>query len=164
MWQHELAAYNIQIQHEDAATFFRVIDEHPDTPWIHPELWETLQATDMWSIGNSQIVQLINLAMDPDNPAHTPPQESTVDDLGMILLRELNLLTTTLVTCSRQDVPLIICGESRHAKSKVCLQDHSHNDTIHLVQENKQFQPTDEAQAQLMAEAIAAFQYNNLWQ
>ena len=41
----------------------------------------------MLSIDNAQLVYLINLAMNPDVPAHRNTQEFTVDDISMILLR-----------------------------------------------------------------------------
>ena len=52
---------------------------------------------------------------------------------------------------------------SRHAKTDVCIVDRSQNDILLLVQEDKLFgeEKILDAEAQLIAEAIAAFSLNN---
>ena len=165
---NDLVAYNIRIQHEDIMTFFGPYrGPIPPPAGIEPEFWETLDAAHMLSIDNAQMVHLINLAMHPGPPANENPLESTVDDLSMILLRKLHLLSNVKIACSRQEIPLLICGESRRANPNICLRDRSHNDIILLIQENKRFQVQPapiHPHAQIIAEAIAAFQYNNHWQ
>jgi hypothetical protein len=108
-----------------------------------------LQATDVWSTDNAQPAHLINLAMGPGDGRL--PQESTVNNMSMMLLRHFSLL-----------IQGNVCRESRHAKSNICLLGCAHNVIICLVQENKQFQPdNNHPQPQLIAEAIAAFEYSN---
>ncbi|KAJ7736608.1 hypothetical protein B0H14DRAFT_2638922 [Mycena olivaceomarginata] len=59
-------------------------------------------------------------------------EESAVDDFAFVLFQELGYTPVGRVIRTRKDIPLVICGEQRHAK-------------------------TD-----LVAEAIAAFHSNNL--
>ena len=65
----------------------------------------------------------------------------------------------TQLARTRVDLPLLICGEERHAKTDVCIVDHSQNDILLLVQKEKRLQQLEpvNAQAQLVAEAVAAF-------
>ena len=68
-----------------------------------------------------------------------------------------------------KDVPLFICGECqwRHAKPNICIVDHDQNNTMLLIQENKHVGTSEFTQvnivAHLIAEAIAAFTWNNYW-
>ena len=63
------------------------------------------------------------------------------------------------------DLQLLICGENRHAKTDVCIVDHSQNnfDILLLVQKDKRLTYNEpiNAGAQLVAEALAAFNENN---
>ena len=61
------------------------------------------------------------------------------------------------------DLPLLICGEERHAKTDVCIVDRSQNNILLFVQKEKKLQQLEpvNAQAQLVAEAVAAFNENN---
>lgn len=56
-------------------------------------------------------------------------------------------------------------GEWKHAKTDVCLIDRMRSDILLLIQEHKRFNPEDprDPAPQLIAEAIAAFDYNNRW-
>jgi hypothetical protein len=44
------------------------------------------------------------------------------------------------VARTRMDLPLLICGESRHAKTDVCIIDRSQNNILLLVQEDKRLE------------------------
>ena len=61
----------------------------------------------------------MNLAMDP-----IPSEESAVDDFAMQLLRTMGYSyvgrTTGRDLRNRKDIPLLICGERKHAKTDVC--------------------------------------------
>ncbi|KAK0457786.1 uncharacterized protein EV420DRAFT_478174 [Desarmillaria tabescens] len=55
-----------------------------------------------------------------------------------------------------------MCGEYCHAKTNVCLVDRSQNDILLFVQEDKRIDgQLPQAEAQLVAEAVAAFSQNN---
>jgi hypothetical protein len=58
------------------------------------------------------------------------------------------------------DLPLLICSEQIYATTDVCILDRSQNDILLLVQEDKRSEPIS-ARAQLVAEAVAAFNKNN---
>ena len=56
-------------------------------------------------------------------------------------------------------IPLIICGEQRHAKTDVCVVDE--DNVLLLVQEDKRHKERKDPEPQLIPEAITAFQANN---
>ncbi|KAG5641677.1 hypothetical protein DXG03_004440 [Asterophora parasitica] len=67
----------------------------------------------------------------------------------------------------RVDLPLLICGEKRHAKTNVCVADGSQNmNTILVVQavssSKLNSQEPVNAREQLVAEAVTAFNQNNV--
>jgi hypothetical protein len=61
------------------------------------------------------------------------------------------------------DLPLHICGEQRHAKTDVCIMDVAQDCCLLLVQEDKRLGDREpiNAHAQLVAEAVAAFNWSN---
>jgi len=67
------------------------------------------------------------------------------------------------VASTRVDLPLIICGENKHAKTSVCLIDGSQDEILLVVQVevDKGLEHVN-AQAQLVAKAVAAFNENNV--
>ncbi|KAF8583383.1 hypothetical protein K439DRAFT_1348698, partial [Ramaria rubella] len=60
----------------------------------------------------------------------------------------------------RKDLPLLMCGESMKAKPDLCIIDMDQWGIILLVKEDKRLSNV-KAHAQLVAEAIACFAYNN---
>ena len=57
----------------------------------------------------------------------------------------------------------MICGEFKRARTDVCIVDRDQNEILLLFQEDKRFEEGEGAdpEAQLIAEAIAAFGVNN---
>jgi hypothetical protein len=88
--------------------------------------------------------------------------ESAVDDFAAGFFRALGYAKHNRVAHTRRDLSLLICGKFRHAQTDVCIVDRDHNDIL-LVQEDKCFEEGEggDPQAQLIAEAIAAFGINN---
>ncbi|KAJ3842604.1 hypothetical protein F5878DRAFT_377726 [Lentinula raphanica] len=150
--ENELAAYNITIEWQDAATFFEV-DPLPQ-PTIDQEVLTTLDADNMAQDANYKLLRYMDLAMNP-----VPGEESAVDDFVVHLLTLLGYVPRNRVLRTRSDIPLFVCGEDRHAKTDVCIVDSQ--DILLLVQEDKRHQEPKNAEAQLIAEAIAAFQTHN---
>ena len=152
----ELDAYNISISDEDAQTFFG-LPVLPQ-PTVDQELLQIQDANLVADERNAELINLLDLAMVPGS------EESAVDDFAVVLFRALGYLGR-MVARTRKDIPFLICGKWRHAKTDVCIVDCSQNDIMMLVQEDKRFSVTEtattEAEAQLVAEAIAAFSYNN---
>ena len=153
----ELDAYNITISDQDAPNFFG-LPALPQ-PTIDQELLQIQDANHMVNDKNAELISLLDLAMIPG------PEESAVDDFAVELFKALGYVRRTRVARTRKDIPLLICGEQRHAKADVCIIDHSQNNIMMLVQEDKRFSWSETAaaaaEAQLVAGAIAAFSYNN---
>lgn len=151
--QNELFAYNIRVEFQDSATFFGV-DPLP-APTVTPE--EILSATDANDAVSDEgyaVLRTLDLVM-----ALSPNEESAVDDFAVALLRSCGYVRRGRVARTRKDLPFIICGENRHAKTDVCILDD--NDILLLIQEDKRHLDNSDPEAQLIAEAIAAFYANN---
>ncbi|KAF8548141.1 hypothetical protein OG21DRAFT_1516623 [Imleria badia] len=89
--------------------------------------------------------------------------ESVVDDFAAVLFRALGYTKRNCVACTWRDMSLFICGEFKLARTDVCIIDCDHNDILLLVQEDKRYEEGGggDPEAQLTAEAIAAFGINN---
>ena len=154
----DLEAYNISLSREQANVFFGT--QHLPQPQIDSEILNIQDAADMVKDANQELINLLDLAMVPADF-----EESAVDDFAVCLFWALRYTSGHRIARTRKDIPLFICGEWRHAKTDVCLLDRLQNNIMLLVQENKGFgegqQTQSDAEAQLVAEAIAAFYWNN---
>ena len=105
----------------------------------------------------AELVTYLDLAMIPEKG------ETAVDDFAVELFRCLDYVRRERVARTRADIPLLICGENRHAKTDVCIIDRTQHDILLLVQEDKRLEVGEpvNARAQLVAEAVAAFNQNN---
>ena len=123
---------------------------------IDQELLNILDADTMQQDRNAELIGLLDLAMIPDKG------ETAVDDFAVELFKVLGYVRRQRLARTRVDLPLLICGEERHAKTDVCIVDRSQNDIL-LVQEDKRLQQLEpvNARAQLVAGAVAAFNENN---
>ncbi|KAK2463783.1 hypothetical protein APHAL10511_004181 [Amanita phalloides] len=149
---NELNAYNITVVHQDAVTFF----ETPvmPQPTVAPEVLTALDPDNVIDDDAYELLSHMDLAM-----SLAPAEESAVDDFAVLLLRALGYTRRGRHFRTRKDIPLVICGEKRHAKTDVCIiDDHG---ILLLVQEDKRHMENDDPEAQLIAEAIAAFAANN---
>ena len=107
---------------------------------------------------NAELINLLDLTMVPGS------RESQVVDFAVELFKTLGYVRRRRVARTRKDIPFLTCGEWRHAKMDVCIVDLSQNDILLLVQGDRRFgttEATTEAEAQLIAGAIATFSYNN---
>ncbi|KAK0220233.1 hypothetical protein IW262DRAFT_1010740 [Armillaria fumosa] len=148
----ELHAYNIRVEFQAATTFFGV---HPmPQPAVADEVLNNLDATNMIHDNNHKLLRYMDLAMDP-----VPDQESAVVDFAVHLLSLLGFVPRERMLRTRTDIPLVICGEGRHATTDVCVVEA--DDILLLVQEDKRHKETKDPEPQLIAEAIAAFLSNN---
>jgi len=153
--RNELAAYHIECHREDPLTFFEV--QALPHPQIDPELLTSLDAAQAVNDWNAELLNLLDMAMSPRSG------ESAVDDFAAGLFRALGYAKRNRVARTRRDLSLLICGEFRHAQTDVCIVDRDKNDILLLVQEDKRFEEGGggDPEAQLIAEAIAAFGINN---
>ena len=149
---NELVAYRIAIQEQDQAQFFGgPLPEYAGPPgFIEHE--DRVQGLDGPSLA---LIKRLDLATKTFEG-----QESSVDDFAAELLRVMGYERDDTVVCTRKSIRLHMCGEIVFAKTDVCLMDIS-SDILLLVQEDKTHINPSDPEAQLMAEAIAAFQENN---
>ncbi|KAF9037769.1 hypothetical protein BJ165DRAFT_1502899 [Panaeolus papilionaceus] len=154
---HELAAYNIQTEQQDAAAFFEVDHDNLPDPHVPPDLLEKLEAKDMT---NREAILTTN-AMDLAMGVTLSPESAVVDFVRRIFDMVNYYFTRNTLLCSRKNIKLMICGVAMHAKTDVCLQT-IYDEILLLFQEDKQYlKHRYDPEAQLIAVAIAAFQNNN---
>ncbi|KAH9050758.1 hypothetical protein EDB84DRAFT_1259073 [Lactarius hengduanensis] len=152
--RNELAAYNIAVEYQDATTFFGTHDL-PQPATVNPAVLTDTGPDDAADDSVYELLRTMDLAMSP-----APAEESAVDDFVVLLLRALRYNTRGRVLRTRKDIPLVICGENRYAKTDVCIIDQ--NEILLLVQEDKRrFMDNSDPEPQLIAVAIAAFAANN---
>jgi hypothetical protein len=82
--EFDLMAYNIRIKPDAGATFFG--DPNLLLPVIDEEILTTLEAKDMLSDHNAELINLLDLAM-----SRKSYEESAVDDFTVELLRQVEL-------------------------------------------------------------------------
>jgi hypothetical protein len=154
---YDLNAYNIQIQHDDRATFFG--NSKLPLPIIDEELLTTLKAEDMLSDHNAELIHLLDLAMSPASA-----RQSAVNDFTVGLLRQLGYVKHNRIACTQMNIPSVVAREWRDTINDICLlDDPPYWHILLLIQEVKHFQPDDQydPSASLIAKAIGAFDYNN---
>ena len=126
--QSDLDLYNIHMK-EDTATF-GILDL--PQPHVDPEILNIESVDNMTVDKNAELITLLDIAM-----VLTGPEESAVNDFTVKLLKALGYVWHKRVPHTCEDIPLLICGEWRHVKTDICIIDHSQNDILLLVQENK---------------------------
>jgi hypothetical protein len=153
--RNDLDSYHITIHQVDHLLFFG-LQELPQ-PVIDQELLNILDADTMQQDRNAELIELLDLAKIPDE------DETVVHDFVVELFKVLGYVRRKRLARTRVDLPLLVCGEERHAKTDVCIFDRSQNDILLLVQAERRLQQLEplSARAQLVAEAVAAFNENN---
>ena len=86
--------------------------------------------------------------------------ESAVGDFAVELLRAMGYEKEATVVVSQKRIPLIMCGEQVYAKTDVCVLDIAPEFLLLVQGDESNVNPRD-PEPQLIAGAIAAFQYNN---
>ncbi|KAH9051165.1 hypothetical protein EDB83DRAFT_1326156 [Lactarius deliciosus] len=156
---HELLAYNITVTSQDVATFF-------GNPTLPPSsLHRVILENEIYPPGgiadrdDRKFFFYLELAM------RNPPTEGTVEEFAAHLLGLLgydDIVAGGRILgriCRQKHIPLFMCGGYTHAKSNVCVANQNAKIFL-LVQEQEEKEGVD-PEAQLIAQAIAAFQYNN---
>ena len=155
--QYHLEAYNIHLQFENRTTFFGKSNLPP--PQIDEEILTTLEAEDMLSDHNAELIHLLNLAMYPVSAGETALNDFTVE-----LLRQLSYVKRNRIAHTQKDIPHLVCGEWRHTRNDICLLDCLNDwEILLLIQEIKKLKIEDSLnpEAPLIAKAIGAFDQNN---
>ncbi|PBK85186.1 hypothetical protein ARMGADRAFT_565846 [Armillaria gallica] len=153
---NDLIAYNIAIRRQSSDTFFGYKPNTiPDA--IDPAfLTATIPPQDNLSDGTYRLLQYLDLA------THTNSgQESAIDDFAKELLRLLGFEERGTLLRSRYAIPFMICGDDRRsAQTDLCLVQGT-TTILLVIQEDKTVISAKNPEAQVIAEAVAAFQYNN---
>ncbi|KAJ7583345.1 hypothetical protein C8J56DRAFT_207455 [Mycena floridula] len=149
---NELDAYNIRIVEQSQNTFF----EDPLPAYQGPAGFilheDRVQGLDSPSLSLLKRLDLAKMVVEGE--------ESAVDDFAAEVLRALGYEREQTVVRTRKNIRLQMCGELVFVKTDVCLMD-ADSSLLLLVQEDKSHMNPSDPEAQLVAEAIAAFQHNN---
>jgi hypothetical protein len=89
-------------------------------------------------------------------------EESAVDDFTAHLLTLLRYEVADHFIRTRVNIPLLVSGGITQAQTDLCLVDRKH-ETLLVMQEDKSHLAGMDPEPQLIAEAIATYQYNNMW-
>ncbi|KAH8993687.1 hypothetical protein EDB92DRAFT_1852753 [Lactarius akahatsu] len=153
----ELRAYNITVASQDIATFFG----NPTLP--QPSIRQVTLEDETYppeGVANKDDRKFFVYLEDATKPP--PGEESSVDTFATHLLSLLGYdeLVSHCYVAGRRDIPFFMCGGNTHAKTDACVVN-LHTEIFLLVQEDKRFQSEVNPEPQLIAEAIASFQFNN---
>ncbi len=155
---NELRAYNIQVRPQSAQSFFG--HPLPTLDGIDPLLVSgILDTTDGLTDRTYQLLEYLDLA-------HAGRESAT--NFARELLRELGYEERGILLTyhrGRDDpIPLHICGDAgRSAQMDLCLVHviHGYTTILMIIQEDNPAINARDAEPQVIAEAIAAFQFNN---
>lgn len=154
---HDLEAYNIRVSSQSPANFYgQPLPPVESLSSLDPNLLSGTLHTQGVSEETYRVLEYLDLAA-----RRNSSQESAIDDVAKEILRALGYENHGLVLRSRYDLPLVVSGvRNRSAKTNVCLI-HSSSTTLLVIQENKTIISHSNPEPQVIAEAIATFQFNN---
>jgi hypothetical protein len=153
--KNELIAYNISVSPVLAEEFFSSVAE-PSLDHLDPNILTAPAGAEGANLSDAVIAYLGYLDL-----AVSATQESSIDDFAVRTLDLLGFNERGTVVATRYAIPLTICADSnRIAQTDVCL---LHRPTMVLLVliEDKTLSNRTDAESQVIAEAIAAFQFNN---
>lgn len=152
---NDLIAYNIAIRRQSSETFFGYKPNTiPDT--IDPAfLTATIPPQDNLSDGTYRLLQYLDVATRVNSG-----QESAIHDFAKELLRSLGFEERGTLLRSRYAIPFMICGDDRRsAQTDLCLVQGTRTILL-VIREDKPVISAKNPDAQVIAQAVAAFQYN----
>ncbi|KIJ62409.1 hypothetical protein HYDPIDRAFT_73745, partial [Hydnomerulius pinastri MD-312] len=153
---NDLAAYNITVRRQPADTFFgytpNTICDGIDPDFLHA----TVPPNENLSDHTYRLLQYLHLATHPNSG-----QESAIHDFAKELLRLLGFEERGTLLRSRYSIPFMICGDDRRVAMTDLFLVQGTTTILLVIQEDKTDIGTKNPEAQVIAEAIAAFQYNN---
>ena len=153
--KNELMAYNISVSSVPAGEFFSSVAE-PSLDHLDPNILTAPAGAEGPNLSDAVISYLGYLDV-----AVNATQESSIDDFALRTLDLLGFNERGTIVASRYVIPLTICADSnRIAQTDVCLLYRPTMVLLVLVEDKTLFNRTD-AEPQVIAEAIAAFQFNN---
>ena len=156
----ELDTYNIQVTSRDIASLFG-IHSLPKAQ-ISAEILDIQEAVGMANDDNAMLIDLLDAAMVPPF-GNTRLGESAVIDFTVQLLRHLGgYVGRGRYARTGRHLTLPIYGEIKNADIDLCIVDSSNDHIVLLIQEDKpSYGSISDAEAKLVANAMAAFVYNN---
>jgi hypothetical protein len=152
--EDDLSAFKITFEGQDSATFFGV------DPLPHPVNIPAAILTDLSRKMDTQDRETYRFLGLMEQAMSSATLETAVDDFSQNVFRLMRYDDPGFLVRSGVDLTFFMCGEERHAQTDVCVMN---NDLILLiVQDDKRLANAANPQAQLVAEAIAAFHQNNI--
>ncbi|KAK2460093.1 hypothetical protein APHAL10511_007891 [Amanita phalloides] len=148
---NELMAYNITIIPKPPQQFFPQGGDMPLTDLDPALVTATLDADDV-SDDTYRFLSYLDIAINTS-------QETAIGDFAREVLRTLGFEERGLVLRNRHIFPLTICGDSKATQIDVCLSDRWSLVLLVLQGERTIF---SDPEAQVIAEAIAVYQHNNM--
>ncbi|KAH9059429.1 hypothetical protein EDB83DRAFT_932284 [Lactarius deliciosus] len=150
---NELIAYNVTVTTRSPQEFF-LQNPEPILVGLDPSLVNS--NLDAENVPDHTFRYLTHLDL-----ATNAGQESLIDDFSRETLRLLGFEERGLALSTRYIIPLTICGDNRRtAQTDVCLLDRR-SMILLVLQRDKTIFNSTQPEPQVIAEAIAAYQYNN---
>ncbi|KZP25861.1 hypothetical protein FIBSPDRAFT_855487 [Athelia psychrophila] len=151
----ELVAYNIKVQRQSALDFFGYVPTTISNT-VHPAFMDAnLPADEALSEGTCRLVRYLDFATDPQRC------QAAVGDFVKELLRVLGFERRGTLLRSRFAIPLTICGDTACvAQTAACLL-HDAFTILLVIRQDKTDIGDMNPEPQVIAEAIATFQFNN---
>ena len=156
--RNELLAYRITVTPVQPQEFFGQEADPPLTGLDPALLTSPVKPNDAANLSDASYNFLLHLY-----DATTSSQESAVDDFAHEFLRVVGFRERGLMFRTQFTIPLSICGDNNAvAQTDVCLRLADQRSMILLVvQGDKRNYNRPDPEPQVIAEAIAAYQYNN---
>ena len=148
--RNELMAYNIVISPLLPDNFFPTPD--PSLDEIDPAILDSPLYDTNLALSDAAAEYLGYLGL-----ATRPTQESFIDSFAIETLKLLGFNGRDTIVSMHHIIPLTICGVDRVAQADVCLI-HNRGFVLLVLIRDKKFV---DSEARVVAEAIAAFQFNN---
>ena len=149
--RNELIAYNIKIVPQTPNQFFGAVG----ASLAHLDPLIITGFVDTENLSDATLRYLTHL----DHAAHAG-QESLIDEFSRQTLDLLGYSERGLTLYTRFSIPLTICGDDKSAQTDVCLVN-GRTMILLILQEDKTVFNISDPEPQVIAEAIAAYQYNN---
>jgi hypothetical protein len=147
----ELQKYNITIQRQSPREFFSLIPT--ELPRVDQVFITRTLATPKLSKSCFQLFQYLDLASQSNAP------ETAIDNFAHELLCTIGFKEQGIVLRMHHMIPLFMHGEDTSAQTNLCL--FHGTQSFLLLHENKMIGSSRDPEPQVIAEAIAAFQFNN---
>ena len=149
----ELIAYNIKIVPQTPEQFFGAAAAGVSLAELDPLI--VTGSADMANLSDTALRYLTYLDL-----AANASQEKLIDEFSLQTLDLLGYSERGLALFSRYNIPLTNHGDDKNAQTDVCLVD-GRTMILLILQEDKTVFSSSNPEPQVVAEAIAAYQYNN---